>query len=138
LWTQYFLQGQGFAVNQSEIAQDNESAILLENYGKALGSRKSRHINIRFFFVTDRVRAKEIKITKCGTEEMLADYFTKPLQGSRFKKFRDLILNVPVGRENTTTGKECVEENNKLLLSFLGGVPLVNHKLSCAIPPRPA
>ena len=27
-----------------------------------------------------------------GTHEMLGDYFTKPLQGSKFREFRDLIL----------------------------------------------
>ena len=113
LWTQYFLQEQGFAVNASEIAQDNDSAILLENYGKALGGRKTRHINIRYFFVTDRVQAKEIRITRCNTDEMIADYFTKPLQGSKFQKFRDLILNVDTSVQGTLVSKECVENNGK-------------------------
>ena len=30
----------------------------------------------------------------CNTKEMLADYFTKPLQGSLFKRFRDVIMGV--------------------------------------------
>jgi len=28
----------------------------------------------------------------CPTEEMLANFFTKPLQGSLFRKFRDVLL----------------------------------------------
>jgi hypothetical protein len=113
--TVLFLQGQGFEVNQSEIAQDNNSAILLENYGKAVGGRKSRHITIKYYFVTDRVAAKELKITKCDTDDMIADYFTKPLQGSKFKKFRDLILNVAAEcTTDTSTTKECVETNGTI------------------------
>jgi hypothetical protein len=29
----------------------------------------------------------------CPTGEMIADYFTNPLQGSLFKRFRDMIMN---------------------------------------------
>ncbi len=31
-------------------------------------------------------------IVYCPTHEMLADFFTKPLQGSLFRKFRDVLL----------------------------------------------
>ena len=30
----------------------------------------------------------------CPTKEMLADYFTKPLQGLQFYKLRDQIMNI--------------------------------------------
>ena len=53
----------------------------------------SRHINIRYFFVQDRIGSGEIKVEYCPTAEMLADYFTKPLQGVLFRKFRDEIMN---------------------------------------------
>ena len=46
------------------------------------------------FFVADRVAAKEVTIEYCPTGDMIADYFTKPLQGSLFKKFRDQIMNI--------------------------------------------
>ena len=44
---------------------------------------------------------------------MLADYFTKPLQGSLFRKFRNLILNVsPKDELNVGLGQqECVGTN---------------------------
>ena len=35
---------------------------------------------------------KEINVIYCPTENMIADYFTKPLQGSQFLKFRDAIM----------------------------------------------
>ena len=53
-----------------------------------------RHINIRYFFVADRVASKEVKVEYCPTGAMIADYFTKPLQGTLFRKFRDFIMNV--------------------------------------------
>jgi len=51
-------------------------------------------LNIRHFFITDRVQAGKLNVQHCGTDDMIADYFTKPLQGSQFRKFRDLILEI--------------------------------------------
>ena len=39
-------------------------------------------------FIKDRVDLGEIKIQYLPTEDMVADYFTKPLQGELFIKFR--------------------------------------------------
>jgi hypothetical protein len=33
-----------------------------------------------------------MKIVHCPTEIMLADFYTKPLQGALFRKFRDVVL----------------------------------------------
>jgi hypothetical protein len=35
---------------------------------------------------------KDISIDWCPTKEMVADFMTKPLQGSLFKKLRDYIM----------------------------------------------
>ncbi|KAG7367148.1 hypothetical protein IV203_029818 [Nitzschia inconspicua] len=59
---------------------------------RASAGQKSLHINIRHFFITDRVKTEGLNIVHCPTEEMLADFFTKPLQGTLFRKFRDVIL----------------------------------------------
>ena len=42
--------------------------------------------------MTDRVKAGELKVDYCPTDQMIADFFTKPLQGSKFQKFHDLIV----------------------------------------------
>ena len=94
LWTRYFLEAQGYGVKESIIYQDNQSAILLGKNGRASSSKRTRHINIRYFFVADRVASKEVTIEYCPTGEMVADYFTKPLQGTLFRKFRDFIMNI--------------------------------------------
>ena len=93
LWTRYFLEAQGYGVKDSIVYQDNQSAMLLEKNGRGSSSKRTRHINIRYFFVQDRVNNGEVQIEYCPTGEMLADYFTKPLQGSIFKKFRNMIMN---------------------------------------------
>ncbi len=94
LWTRYFLEAQGYNVTESIIYQDNQSAMLLEKNGRGSSSKRTRHINIRYFFVADRVANGEVKIEYCPTGDMLADYFTKPLQGSSFRKFRNEIMNI--------------------------------------------
>ena len=37
-------------------------------------------------------RKKDLEIEHCPTDMMLEDFFTKPLQGSKFQYFRNLIL----------------------------------------------
>ena len=94
LWTKYFLEAQGYKIDDSKIYQDNQSTILLAKNGRGSSSKRTRHINIRYFFVTDRVKRKEVSVEYCPTGEMNADFFTKPLQGVLFRKFRDRIMNI--------------------------------------------
>lgn len=78
----------------SIVNQDNQSAMLLERNGKGSSSRRTRHINIRFFFITDRVNSGDVEVKYCPTGEMLGDFFTKPLQGKQFYEFRRRLLNL--------------------------------------------
>ena len=95
IWTRNFLLEQGFDLKGNIVYQDNQSAILLEKNGTASSSKRTRHINIRFFFVKDRVDAGELSIEYCPTDKMVADFFTKPLQGEKFLSFRRIIMNEP-------------------------------------------
>ena len=79
-------------MDSSVVYQDNKSAILLEENGRASSGRRTRHINIRYFFVKDRVLSKEVKIEYCPTNEMIGDFFTKPLTGTKFIEFKKLIM----------------------------------------------
>ncbi len=71
--------------------QDNKSSILLERNGKASSGKCTRHINIHYFFITDRVNMKELTIKWCPTKQMVADFITKPIQGSHYRHLRDYI-----------------------------------------------
>ena len=44
--------------------------------------------------MTDRIKDKEIKIIYCPTKEILADFFTKLLQGVLFIQLRNAILGL--------------------------------------------
>ena len=123
LWCNYFLKAQGYKIDSTIVYQDNQSAILLEKNGKESSSRRTRHMNIRYFFITDRVKSGEVTIKYCPTKEMVADHFTKPLQGEAFYNFRSVIMNVDPGitsadlswdRNPHPSPQECVEENPKV------------------------
>ena len=94
LWTRYFLEAQGYGVKDAKLYQDNQSTMLLAKNGRASSGKRTRHINIRYFFVADRVKSGEVSIDYCPTGEMVGDFFTKPLQGILFRKFRATILNL--------------------------------------------
>jgi hypothetical protein len=87
-----FLAKQGYELTENIFYQDNQSAIQLEKNGRASCGQKSRYINIRYFFMQDRFESEGISVVYCPTDEMLADFFTKPLQGSLFLKFRPVLL----------------------------------------------
>ena len=91
-WLTMFLEKQGYDLKNNILFQDNQSAIRMERNGRNSCTGNSRHVSIRYFFVKDRVDKGEITVEYCPTHAMLADYFTKPLQGALFRKFRDVIM----------------------------------------------
>ena len=94
IWTTQFLQKQGYNIDNAILFQDNKSAIILEKNGRLSCGKTTKHINIRYFWIVDRVESGEVKILHCPTDDMIADFFTKPLQGSAFIRFRDMILGL--------------------------------------------
>jgi hypothetical protein len=65
LRTKVFLQAQGYHISRNVVHQDNKSAILLERNGKRSSSKRTRAINIRYFFVTDKIERKIWKSNIC-------------------------------------------------------------------------
>ena len=94
LHTQRFLQEQGLKVSKSVLHQDNKSTILLHNKGRQSLGKRTRHIALRYFYIHDVVSRGELEIHYCPAENMMADYMSKPLQGTLFKKFRKAILGM--------------------------------------------
>jgi hypothetical protein len=112
IWAKHFMEAQGYDIAENTFYQDNQSAIRLEKNGRASAGQKSRHINIRYFFIKDRIKSDDMKVIHCPTEQMLADFYTKPLQGALFRKFRAVILGQePIGYlDYYTTALPPVEE----------------------------
>ena len=93
-WTQYLISAQGYNVKDICLHQDNKSSIILDKNGKALISKRKNHINIWYFFITDRVNNGEVSVVWCNIGDMIGDYMAKPLQVDIFRKFRDQIMGV--------------------------------------------
>jgi hypothetical protein len=49
LWTLYFLEAQGYKIDDTIIYQDNKSSILLETNGRGSSGKRTRHIAVQFF-----------------------------------------------------------------------------------------
>ena len=86
-----YLTQQGYDEPPATIYQDNEAAIKLCENGLA-SSKRTRHIDIRYFFIQDRIKIGDIQIQYLSTKDMIADFLTKPLIGQQFYKLRDLLL----------------------------------------------
>ena len=78
--------------------------------GKLSCSRKSRHIAIKYFWITDRVKQENLDVRHCWTDIMLADFFTKRLQGKKFHMFRRVIM----GWDHVSVLKAYIEKDDGL------------------------
>ncbi len=94
LWTNYFIKAQGYSIDKMLVYQDNQSAILLETNGRQSSGKQTRHLNISYFFITDRIKGNEMTMNYCPATKMVGDHFTKPLKGALFQKFRLVIMSV--------------------------------------------
>ena len=72
-------------IHNNVIYQDNQSAIILDKNGRRSSSKRTRHINTRY---------QEASVECFTTLEMIGDYFTKALQGSQLRRFRNIILGI--------------------------------------------
>ena len=111
------MKAQGYEVNNNVLKQDNKSAILMEKNGKMLSGKRTRHINIRYFFITDQVSKGKVSIEWCPMADMVADIATKPLQSALFKRFRDQIMGVvpmePSNEDDCTDKTKPMEPSDK-------------------------
>ena len=67
--------------------------MFLEKNGNMSSFKSTKHIKICFYLINKRINNEELFIDYCTTEDMLGGFFTKPIQGKPFLKFRCLIMN---------------------------------------------
>jgi hypothetical protein len=87
-----FVIAQGYVLGPAIIYQDNMSCMALMKRGGP-GSERSRHINIRHFWLSEKVADKEVIIEHLGTKKMFANVLTKPVQGAQFVCERNGLTN---------------------------------------------
>jgi hypothetical protein len=76
LWARYFIEAQGYTVEQNIMYQDNKSTILLATNGRWSASKRTRHIKSRYFFIKDKVESGEVTIEHKPTDQMWSDVLT--------------------------------------------------------------
>ena len=113
LWTRYFLEEQGYPMRPSVIHQDNQSAMRLETNGRGSSGKRTRHMNIRYFFVADCQERGHVTVKYCPTDEMIGDFFTKPLGGAKLRRFRNIIMNCEHDEYGPVNMTELVAEHQK-------------------------
>ena len=63
----------------------------------------------------DMVDKKEFNVKYCSTERMLADFYTKPTQGSLFKRLSSVIMGeISLAKFNNLVGSKERVENKKI------------------------
>jgi hypothetical protein len=68
---------------------DNLSALKLVK--NPIFHKRSKHIDVRYFFIRDKIEDGTLVIEHVASEEQIADIFTKPLAKDRFQKLRSLL-----------------------------------------------
>lgn len=92
IWGRMFIEEQGYKVEEKILYQDNQSAIRIETNGKMSSGQKTKHMDNRFFWIKDRLKSEGIRVEYCPTAKMIADFFTKPLQGNLFRILRAVVM----------------------------------------------
>ena len=92
LWTKLFMEAQGYNIRNNILFQDNKSTMLLLKNGKRSSGKRTRALNIRYFFLTDQIEKGNLSVEYCPTGDMVGDFMTKPKQGRDFDKFRKAIM----------------------------------------------
>ena len=96
VWFRYFSISQGDKSVEDILMQDNKSAMKLQKNWPFSTQKGSQHINVKYFFATDKIKNKELKMMHCPTEDMIADYNSKPLQGKIFYDNRNLMMGLNI------------------------------------------
>ena len=60
IWVNYFHESQGNIVSDNLLHQDNQSSIKLKQNRKASRGKRTDHIRIRYYFVTDRIAGGDL------------------------------------------------------------------------------
>ena len=77
MWTKKFIEHQGFEVKLNIIYQDNTRTIKLAENGKTSSGKRTKHFDIKLFYITDLIGKQEVIVKYCPTNNMIADYITK-------------------------------------------------------------
>ena len=91
IWMTYFVECQGYDIDEYIVFQDNMSSLSLEKNGRISSSKRTKHIKAKYFLIKDYYNSGEIDLRFCPTDVMWADVLTKSLQGQKFRDMRAFL-----------------------------------------------
>ena len=91
IWLQKLFRNLPISILPAKLWCDNQSAIAFSRNQDL--SARSKHINIKYFFVRDYLRSGLSKVMYCPTSHMIADVLTKALPAPAFESLRTPLLN---------------------------------------------
>lgn len=142
IWQIQFMKAQGYEIKEKILHQDNQSTIKMLTNGRKSAGKNSRHVNIQYFWIKDRLQNEGIRVEYCPTLVMLADFFTKPLQGKLFRIMRDVVQGLKPIEDlssllddkervgNTDMESSNKEEQHTTVRWNDKGEPLVNNRFN--------
>ena len=90
VWLRSLLGNISFVQKEPTVVkEDNQGTIALSRNPKY--HPRTKHIDIKYHFIRDKVEKKELVLEYCPTEQMLADLLTKQLGKTLFQRLRGLM-----------------------------------------------
>jgi len=102
LWFRQLLKEIGFETEGPVVIyEDNQGCLSMAKNHRT--DSLTKHIDVKYHFTRDSIDAKNVRIEYCPTEQMVADFLTKPINAHKFLWCRsqlgisDIRLGGPVG-----------------------------------------
>jgi len=86
VWLRRVLEELGINQGTTEIFEDNAGTFKWTEGHIAEDFRRSKHIDLKYHHVREKVADGQVKLTKVSTSEMIADFLTKPLSSQSIEK----------------------------------------------------
>jgi hypothetical protein len=77
-----------------KVFQDNRAAVLLTKEAPVNYKGNSKFISRKFFTVHEHLRDGKIELVHIGTNDMVADFFTKATCGNKYRDFRVKVMGM--------------------------------------------
>ena len=89
LWVISIYENMGVHITKPiSVHNDNKSNLTLHSKDVVNFKGRSKYISRKYFSVFEHVESGELKLIWTGTDDLVADFLTKAVQGGKFKKFK--------------------------------------------------
>lgn len=99
LWLRRILNELDIEQQSTAIFQDNSGAITWSTGHPAEDFRRSKHIELRYHHVREKVASGEVSVKKICTREMAADFLTKTLNSDQLRKANQRVQVQVIGAQ---------------------------------------